>query len=134
MATFNLINTVIVGTVKFLPGSLINDAVQDKPAIVAAGGVMFATGNAIIDTAAAKARSMHINRGSNEVELGSIMTSAVQLAQATTVMASLPVYSNATRPAANSVTPGFMIFNSSDAAPNISDGTDWRDMNGVITT
>src|SRR3990172_3154360 len=120
MATFNLINTTIVGTTKFLPGALINDAVQDKPAIQAAGGVMFATGDAIIDAAGVKARSMHVNRGSNEVELESVMQSAVQLSQATTSTGALLVYTNATRPLATSVAAWTMIANSDDGAPNIS--------------
>lgn len=42
-------------------------------------------------------------------------------------------YSNTTRPAATSVAAGTMIFNTDDNAPNFSDGTNWRDADGVIT-
>ncbi len=45
----------------------------------------------------------------------------------------LPVYTDGTRPAANTVTAGTMIFNSSDNFPNVSDGANWRDMSGGIT-
>jgi hypothetical protein len=50
-------------------------------------------------------------------------------------MASLkpPSYSNTTRPPANSVQPGFMIWNTDEVAPQVSDGTHWRDMRGNIT-
>ena len=43
------------------------------------------------------------------------------------------VYSNATRPSATLYPAGFMIWNTSDSAPNYSDGTDWRDAVGVLT-
>ena len=42
-------------------------------------------------------------------------------------------FTNATRPVATSVPIGTMIFNTSDSAPNWSDGTDWRDAAGNIT-
>ena len=45
----------------------------------------------------------------------------------------LAVYSDASRPAANSVPAGYIFFNSSDNFPNISDGTNWRNMAGAIT-
>lgn len=44
-----------------------------------------------------------------------------------------PSYSNATRPAASSVAAFSWIWNTSDNAPNWSDGTNWRDASGVIT-
>ncbi len=47
---------------------------------------------------------------------------------------SLPVFSNATRPLANTVPVGTEIYNTSDNAPNYSDGTDWRTAAGVITS
>lgn len=43
----------------------------------------------------------------------------------------LPTYTNATRPAAT--TAGMLIFNSDDNAPNVADGTNWRDMAGDVT-
>lgn len=42
-------------------------------------------------------------------------------------------YANATRPAASSVLAGTLIFNTDDNFPNVSDGTNWRDMSGAIT-
>jgi hypothetical protein len=45
----------------------------------------------------------------------------------------LPVFTNASRPAANTFPVGGLIYNSDDFAPNVSDGTNWRDMVGVIT-
>lgn len=65
--------------------------------------------------------------GAGKPTLKSILTDAV---------AALPggsVYSNATRPAANTFTAGMMIWNTDDNAPNFSDGTDWRDAAGNIT-
>jgi hypothetical protein len=43
------------------------------------------------------------------------------------------VYSNATRPAANTFTAGMQIWNTDDNAPNFSDGTNWRDAAGLVT-
>lgn len=42
-------------------------------------------------------------------------------------------YSNATRPAATNFTRGTTIFNTDDNAPNVSDGTNWRDEMGNLT-
>lgn len=45
----------------------------------------------------------------------------------------LKAYSNATRPAANTVPMFTAIWNTNDNAANWSDGTDWRDNAGIIT-
>ncbi len=45
----------------------------------------------------------------------------------------LKTYTDATRPSASTVGAGAMIFNSDDNFPNVSDGTNWRDMNGNVT-
>lgn len=45
----------------------------------------------------------------------------------------MKVYTDGTRPSASSVGAGTMIYNSSDNAPNFSDGTNWRDAMGSIT-
>jgi hypothetical protein len=42
-------------------------------------------------------------------------------------------YNDAGRPAAGAVPLYTWIFNTDDAAPNYSDGTNWRDAAGVIT-
>jgi hypothetical protein len=42
-------------------------------------------------------------------------------------------YNDAGRPAATAVPAFTFIYNTDDAAPNWSDGTDWRDAAGVIT-
>ena len=44
------------------------------------------------------------------------------------------VYSNTTRPPANTVPVGRMIFNTDDDAPNWSNGTDWLDASGHLTS
>jgi hypothetical protein len=47
---------------------------------------------------------------------------------------SIPVFSNATRPSGGSQPPaGRIIFNTDDLTLNVSDGTDWRDMDGTVT-
>jgi hypothetical protein len=45
----------------------------------------------------------------------------------------LASFSDATRPVANTIPMGGLIFNTDDRAPNISDGTVWRDMDGEQT-
>lgn len=47
--------------------------------------------------------------------------------------AGMASYSNATRPAASTVPAFVPIWNTSDNAPNWSDGTNWRDASGIIT-
>ncbi len=42
-------------------------------------------------------------------------------------------YTDATRPAATTMPSGTMIWNTSDSAPNFSDGTNWRDASGNLT-
>lgn len=42
-------------------------------------------------------------------------------------------YNNRTRPSADSVPPFTSIWNTDDAAPNWSDGVNWRDALGTIT-
>lgn len=44
-----------------------------------------------------------------------------------------PSFSDGSRPAANTVPVGGRIYNTGDAAPNFSDGANWRDAAGVIT-
>ena len=43
------------------------------------------------------------------------------------------VFTDATRPAANTFVAGDWIFNPSDNAPNFSNGTDWYDAMGNLT-
>lgn len=43
------------------------------------------------------------------------------------------VYTNATRPEADSVPSGYTFFNSDDNFLNTSDGTNWRNPSGTIT-
>ena len=43
------------------------------------------------------------------------------------------VFTNSSRPLATAVKSGTMIFNSTDEAPNFSDGTNWRDAAGNLT-
>jgi hypothetical protein len=44
-----------------------------------------------------------------------------------------PIYTDVTRPAATTFPVGAMIYNTSDNAPNYSDGTAWRDAAGNLT-
>lgn len=46
---------------------------------------------------------------------------------------SLNNFSNTSRPTPTTVSAGYMIFNTDDNFPNVSDGTNWRDMSGTIT-
>lgn len=67
------------------------------------------------------------NDGSGKPALPDILTDAV---------AALPggrVFTNASRPAANTFTAGMQIWNTDDNAPNWSDGTAWRDGAGLVT-
>lgn len=50
-----------------------------------------------------------------------------------TLIAAPAVYTDAQRPAANTVPVGFSFWNSNDNAPNFSDGTNWRDAAGNLT-
>jgi hypothetical protein len=45
----------------------------------------------------------------------------------------LPTYTDANRPLPTKVPLGTLIQNSNDNFPNVSDGTNWRDMAGAIT-
>jgi hypothetical protein len=45
----------------------------------------------------------------------------------------LPVFTDATRPDASTVAVGLQIWNSSAHAPQWSDGTVWRDLDGHAT-
>jgi len=81
MAKFWMINMAMVGTTKFLPGDEVDDTNDPYAAIVAAGGFLYPQGDATIDAAAAVALTAKKSRGANEVELGFIMTSAVDAVQ-----------------------------------------------------
>lgn len=58
------------------------------------------------------------------VAMGSLATVASPL---------LPVLNDTTRPAATAVPVGYMIFNTDDSFSNTSDGTNWKDPDGVNT-
>jgi hypothetical protein len=83
MALFWLINPTTVSGSQMLPGEPVNDATDDVAAIASAGGFLFPQGNAVVDAAAAHAQNAHTNRGANEVELGLIMSTAVDSVQGT---------------------------------------------------
>lgn len=82
MATFYLINTVVTpdGT-KHLPGSLLDDAVVNTAALIAAGAELVTSANATVAAAALKAQNAHTNRGANEAEMETIMRSALDTSQ-----------------------------------------------------
>lgn len=81
MATYYLINTIILAGVKSLPGSLIDDTVDDVPGLRTAGALLWPSSNPVIAAAAVKAQNAHLNRGANEVEMESIMQAAVESTQ-----------------------------------------------------
>lgn len=55
------------------------------------------------------------------------------VAQGFTNVSGLPCYTFKTRPNASSVPFDFKIFNLDDEDINVSDGINWRDIDGVIT-
>jgi len=71
------------------------------------------------------------------IEAGSLVMSFISLETGDSVKSfgasAGPSYTNGTRPAANTVPLFTSIWNTSDNAPNWSDGTNWRDGAGVIT-
>jgi hypothetical protein len=83
MATFFLVNTVVVAGTKIFAGDTINDAVDDAPAIVAAGGLLWPSSDTVVAAAAARAVSARINRGANEETVDAIMQAAVDALQKT---------------------------------------------------
>lgn len=108
MATFYLINTITVGTTKMLPGSLVDDAVEDSAAILAAGGSLWPTSNATIAAAALRAQNAHTNRGASEEELEGIMQVAVDTAQG----------ASASVPTTRTVTAGAGLTGGGDLSAN----------------
>lgn len=80
MATFILINTVNVGTVKLFPGQTIDDAQYTTTDIQNAGGLLWPTGNTDVDAAAALCVKMKA-AGKSEAELESVMSAAVNKVQ-----------------------------------------------------
>lgn len=81
MAKFWLINTVLLGTTRMLPGDEVDDTIENVTSIQSAGGVLWPQGDTTIDAAARAAQSAHKNRGANEIELGNIMQAAVDSIQ-----------------------------------------------------
>lgn len=74
----------------------------------------------------------HFSGGSNVISRfqADSLQDIVNTLRTETVLTS---FTNATRPDPTSVPIGFMIFNTDDNFPNVSDGTDWRDMAGATT-
>ncbi len=76
MATYHLLNTCNLGTAKFFPGDVIDEATHPKSAIETAGGVLWPSADATVAAAAALCRLRRQAKGSNEAELESLMISA----------------------------------------------------------
>jgi hypothetical protein len=81
MATWYLINAVIVGGVQHYPGEYVDDAI-DSTDYAAAGGVLWASGNAVVAAAAAQAQNMRA-RGASLEAMGVVMSAAVDSVQRT---------------------------------------------------
>lgn len=82
MSTFILINNVLLGTQKMLPGTHVDDAVTDTAPIIAAGGELVSTSDATVLAASAVALNAHLNRGMNEIDMEAIMRASVDASQA----------------------------------------------------
>lgn len=83
MATFYLVNATIVGSQKYFPGTLIDDATPVAAAVTAAGGLLWPSSDVTVAAAAVKAQNAHVNRGANEADMESIMKAAVDSVQKT---------------------------------------------------
>lgn len=79
MATFWLVNNVQVGTTRMFAGSRVDTATDNVAGIQAAGGVLFPTGTASVDAAAADAQALHL-RGGDPDDMEGIMNAAVDAA------------------------------------------------------
>ncbi len=77
MSTFYLLNTTLVGTVKYFPGDTIDSVSSPKSAIEAAGGICWPSTDATVETAALFCQSQRKNRGVREEELQPFMFAAV---------------------------------------------------------
>ncbi len=76
MATFYLLNTTYVGTTKYFPGESIDDAIDPKAAIEAAGGVCWPSADTTVAAAATLCASLRLNKGANEERCMAIMMAA----------------------------------------------------------
>ena len=77
MSTTYLINRVRVGTRTYLPGVLIDDAVDPATAITDAGGRLYASSNPTVAAAASLAQSLSL-RGQHDQALGIMLAAASQ--------------------------------------------------------
>lgn len=76
MAKFYLINTTQVGSTKYFAGDEIDDALDPKTEIEAAGGVCWPSADAIVAAMAALTQSKRQNRSINESECDALMLAA----------------------------------------------------------
>lgn len=84
MAKYWAIGTITTANAKKLPGSEVDDATDPNVAsYLADGDLLWAQGTAVVDAAAARATSQHINKGIDENAMAQIMRDAVDSVQAT---------------------------------------------------
>ncbi len=121
MATFFLLNTTQVGTTKHFPGEKIDDNQVDTTALQNAGGVLWASSDAVVAAAAAVAQQARL-AGRNETELESIMAAAVSKVQQT----------QATAEAGTAETPAARLINTT--APLTGGGDLTADRTLALTT
>lgn len=81
MSTFYLINTVIIGSVKRMPGTLIDDAVIDPAPLIAAGAELCPAAAPGMAAASARAIAAHTLKGANEDACESIMRAALSVSE-----------------------------------------------------
>ena len=76
MATFYLINTTQYGSDKYFAGDLLDDSVDPTSGIAAAGGVLWASADALVAAMATLVRSKRTSRAINEAAADQLMMAA----------------------------------------------------------
>ena len=76
MAKFYLINTTQVGSTKFFAGDEIDDALDPKTSIEAAGGVCWPSADSLVAAQASVVQSLRKNKSINEAACDALMTAA----------------------------------------------------------
>ena len=129
MASYWLVNTVILASGKRFPGTGLELDAAEKAAYESAGAFLWPQGDATVDAAAARAQDARLQKGANEHETESIMLGAIHKVSSTVSQ----IFDNTSRPDPATQLTGQQIFNTDDNAPNYSDGADWRDSDGTLT-
>ena len=78
MTTWILVNNVTLNGFKFLPGHVIDDAVNSVASVTAVGGELWPMGDASVVAMATAVTAAHATRGLNEAEMESRMRAATE--------------------------------------------------------